>query len=88
MLEHQIGRIAAIIIGGIAGWLAEQFRPNGSGCACTGYDQHPGAVESPPPFAYAVELITEAVNRIMPSILLLLFTGCRLTDLGCPRGIV
>jgi hypothetical protein len=25
MLEHQIGRIAAIIIGGIAGWLAEQF---------------------------------------------------------------
>ena len=25
MLEHQIGRIAAIIIGGIAGWLAKQF---------------------------------------------------------------
>ena len=25
MEEHQIGWIAAIIIGGIAGWLAEQF---------------------------------------------------------------
>jgi uncharacterized membrane protein YeaQ/YmgE (transglycosylase-associated protein family) len=25
MEEHQIGWIAAIIVGGIAGWLAEQF---------------------------------------------------------------
>jgi hypothetical protein len=25
MEEHQVGWIAAIIIGGIAGWLAEQF---------------------------------------------------------------
>jgi uncharacterized membrane protein YeaQ/YmgE (transglycosylase-associated protein family) len=25
MEEHQIGWVAAIIIGGIAGWLAEQF---------------------------------------------------------------
>jgi hypothetical protein len=27
MEEQQIGWIAAIIIGGIAGWLAEQFSP-------------------------------------------------------------
>ena len=32
MEEHQIGWIAAIIIGGIAGWLAEQLyeEPNGA----------------------------------------------------------
>jgi uncharacterized membrane protein YeaQ/YmgE (transglycosylase-associated protein family) len=31
MEEHQIGWIAAIIIGGIAGWLAEQFMKSNMG---------------------------------------------------------
>ena len=31
MDEHQIGWIAAIIIGGIAGWLAEQFMKSNMG---------------------------------------------------------
>ena len=33
MEEHQIGWIAAIIIGGIAGWLAEQFMKSQMGLA-------------------------------------------------------
>jgi hypothetical protein len=33
MEEHQIGWIAAIIIGGIAGWLAEQFMKSEMVCA-------------------------------------------------------
>ena len=33
MEEHQIGWIAAIIIGGIAGWLAEQFMKSQMGPA-------------------------------------------------------
>jgi hypothetical protein len=32
MEEQQIGWIAAIIIGGIAGWLAEQFMHSQMGC--------------------------------------------------------
>ena len=81
MLEHQIGRIAAIIIGGIAGWLAEQFMKSQMGPAALALatTNIPRSRESP------LELITEAVNRIMPSILLLLI---RLTQLGCPRDIV